>query len=453
MRSARYGVFLLLLLRGTESFWIAQKVAPISTTRTAIPSRRLFSTPLHSSTEQPPTGLYIHIPFCRRRCRYCDFAIVPIGDRNTAPPLLTHNYTQALLRELSTTFSTPTPMLQTVYFGGGTPSLAPSSMLQEIWQVVTEQCTLSATAEITMEMDPGTFDRDYLKDVVERCGINRVSLGVQSLDDAMLQTLGRVHTVQDVYEAVHFIWDVLGPDANWSMDLISGLPGQTLEQWDRTLQEALKLQPPHLSVYDLILEEGTVLDRWYRQENEQFPRLPTPDQAAALYEHTVETLHAYDHYEISSFAKNPKFRSRHNQIYWHVDGEWYAAGLGASSWVDRRRVERPRALADYLQWEAPAAVEPESDLEYLLQVVLKRLRTKEGLDLEWLEGRFGSSVLAQVLQGVETSLEAGLALVEGRQLRLTDPAGFLLSNTVIANIFAEVGGAEDASETSVLQQE
>jgi coproporphyrinogen III oxidase-like Fe-S oxidoreductase len=230
------------------------------------------------SLSSPQTfGLYIHIPYCRRRCRYCNFAIVPIGtsvETDVHSQLATHSpsmgfhrmnqrYTAALLKELHSIQQNSLERnicLQSIYFGGGTPSLMPTESLRQIITAISDQNVFHVernTCEITMEVDPGTFTTEKLREWKD-LGVNRLSLGVQSFDDKLLESLGRVHRSKDIYDAVALIHAVYGDDVNYSIDLISGLPGLSLALWMETLQIAttrLHPRPKHLSVYDLQIEE------------------------------------------------------------------------------------------------------------------------------------------------------------------------------------------------------
>lgn len=231
--------------------------------------RRNASTNLTTLHQGPPTSAYVHLPFCRKRCHYCDFPILALGtssSSSTRPstvyeegkeddPRIT-NYVNLLVREIKATrtdFDT-NPNLETVFFGGGTPSLVPPKLVSLILETLSLNFGLSPDAEISMEMDPGTFDDQKLKELM-KLGVNRVSLGVQAFQDELLKACGRAHGVSQVYEAIEFVKQC-GVE-NWSMDLISSLPHQTLEMWEESLRLAIESQPNHVSVYDLQVEQGT----------------------------------------------------------------------------------------------------------------------------------------------------------------------------------------------------
>ena len=353
-------------------------------------------------------GLYIHIPFCRRRCRYCDFAIVPIGDdagtitddddsnmsrQREGFLKMETSYKDAILQEIdilrqSNQQKQQQIPLRSIYFGGGTPSLASIETLKEILDSIlldpqspfvnpfinndddsNEQN--QSSLEVTIEIDPGTFSLSKLRSL-KGLGFNRLSLGVQSFDDTILEQIGRFHRFDDIERSIDMIKEVYGEDdANYSIDLISGLPGLSLAKWAETLETAVSLspQPSHLSLYDLQIESGTVFGKWYKhhliddgdddeeEENKEMNGssrispakepdaiitdhndLPSATDCAFMYKYASGYLKSkkYEHYEISSYAlhssKSPQTqknldrsekRSRHNQIYWEIDSNWY----------------------------------------------------------------------------------------------------------------------------------
>ena len=526
------------------------------------------------SNKHNNVGLYIHIPYCRQRCRYCDFAIVPIGDHTNTNKddqlrrreegflRMDNRYVSAVVEELKQIAADKSNKnncnnnqkipLKSIYFGGGTPSLAPIDSIKRILYHVcgldnpdAPFCLLQHddTTEISMEMDPGTFDLDQLL-ALRTLGINRISLGVQSFDDDLLIGMGRTHRRADVFQAISDIASVFGGDGdndnkvNYSIDLISGVPGLTLAKWAETLEEATagidnssmmtkkqplllsSLPPPsHISVYDMQIEEGTLFGKWateakaaaaksgkhddddhndmdedesrsftvtipidddddddievdtaavIRQSNQptqqRLLRLPTEEECAFMYKYAAGYLRAknYEHYEVSSYAafhdnkdddddddddgiiskknsnkKSPlgsiSKRSRHNQIYWDYDGQWYAVGLGATSFVESKLVARPRQMNDYIEWvmrenndtkASNVNNEDETDDSFLSDIILKRLRTIDGLDLTWLETKFGMEAVVAVMDGAKLGLELGIAeRTTDNILRLKDPEG------------------------------
>lgn len=209
----------------------------------------------------PPTSAYIHLPFCRKRCHYCDFPIIALGSSSSTPendkddPRIL-NYLETLCREIKATKldSANSPPLETVFFGGGTPSLAPPRLVSSVLDALSSKFGVCSNAEISMEMDPGTFGAGKMKELMN-LGVNRVSLGVQAFQEELLKACGRAHGVREVYEAVNIVKSC-GVE-NWSLDLISSLPHQTLSIWEQSLQLTVQAQPTHVSVYDLQVEQNT----------------------------------------------------------------------------------------------------------------------------------------------------------------------------------------------------
>ena len=342
--------------------------------------------------EKPALGLYIHIPFCKAKCAYCDFYSLAHSEEKMDA------YTAALLRHLEEVAPRAAGMqVDTVYFGGGTPSYLGTARLIRILQTVQRRYDVTRDAEITLEANPDSAGDWRALRRLRRAGFNRLSLGVQSTDDELLRRIGRVHTCEQVQQAVTAARKA--KLTNLSLDLIYGLPGQTMEDWQRTLADAVALGPEHLSCYGLKLEEGTPL--YLRREQETFP---DDDQQAEMYLSAVDTLaqHGYEQYEISNFAK-PGFASRHNLKYWHMDE--YAGQLLLSESETEETLAR--------------------DFEY----VMLSLRTAEGIDRAYFERTYRQrfAPLDALFRQYET---AGLAQPTEKGWRLT-PRGFLVSNSII----------------------
>lgn len=248
----------MFLVSAVRAFLILPISAWNCKRRLAIP--KYSSIASFSATENESVGIYVHIPFCRRRCRYCDFAIVPVGNEDRLGfSQLIDQYTTALLHEISNT--TPKSSISSIYFGGGTPSLAPTATLQAILEKIFDHFDVAMDSEITIEMDPGTFDKEKIV-ALRDMGFNRISLGVQSFNDTILESLGRVHREHDVINALQILEAVWGDDdLNYSMDLISGLPGLSVAEWINTLERAVYTtpRPKHLSLYDLQVESVSCL--------------------------------------------------------------------------------------------------------------------------------------------------------------------------------------------------
>jgi putative oxygen-independent coproporphyrinogen III oxidase len=396
-----------------------------------------------------PTAAYIHIPFCRRRCFYCDFPIAVVGD-HPAPPRL-EQYITTLCSEIRLTtplFPTDQP-LQTVFFGGGTPSLLSGSQLGQVLATLDRQFGIAPEAEISMEIDPGTFDLLQLQSY-QQVGINRFSFGVQAFQADLLQHCGRAHTVDDIATAMTMIQQA--GITNFSLDLISGLPTQTIDQWQASLAAAIAHQPTHISTYDLTIEAGTVFGKRYRPGDQPLPSDTTTATMYRIAHHTL-TAAGYEHYEISNYAK-PGFQCRHNRVYWE-NRPFYGFGMGATSYLNGDRFPRPRQIEAYDHWaKALASGLPESAAidpqELLLDTLMVGLRLAEGLSITDLSDQFGTNLIHQVLQTVQRYLAVGWVemldaqgnslteltdLATVQRLRLTTPEGFMFSNVVLVELF------------------
>jgi putative oxygen-independent coproporphyrinogen III oxidase len=376
---------------------------------------------------------YIHIPFCRRRCFYCDFPISVVGNRTdpkTFPPI--EEYVQKLQQEIEFT-SIEGKALQTIFFGGGTPSLLPDRFLGAILESLGQKFGLRNSIEISMEIDPSTFGEEQLRGYVD-AGVNRFSLGVQAFQDNLLETCGRVHRVKDIYESVELIHRV--GVKNWSLDLISGLPHQTLEDWWVSLEKAIDLQPVHLSCYDLVLESVTPFGKQYKPGEK-----PLPDDVttAEMYRIASQKLTAagYEHYEISNYARSG-YQCRHNRVYWE-NRPYYGFGMGAASYTDGRRFTRPRTRREYFQWVEEGGIVdvPETtEIDRLLETLMLGLRLGEGVDLGAIEQDFGSEVKKSIIEVLQPRIRQGMVVFEDdRRVRLTAPEGFLFSNQVLTDLF------------------
>ena len=360
-----------------------------------------------------PLGLYIHIPFCRSKCAYCDFYSLAGAEERM------DDYCRALERHLAEVApQAECHKADTVYFGGGTPSYLGAERLCRLLGSIRKLYKVDKHAEITLEANPDSAtDRKILKRL-RKAGFNRLSLGVQSMDDALLQTIGRIHTRQQVQEAVAAARKA--GFKNLSLDLIYGLPGQTMEGWEKTLSDAVGLHPEHLSCYGLKLEEGTPL---YRRQGEL--TFPDEDMQADMYLYAVEFLKqcGYEQYEISNFA------SRHNLKYWLLQ-EYAGFGPGAHSDFGNVRYGYARDLERYLKGElvlqeSETVDTDEREREYLML----RLRTVQGVDPREFEYRFRQrfAPLAALLQ---QCAREGLAEQDGNGWHLT-AKGFLVSNRII----------------------
>lgn len=375
-------------------------------------------------------SLYLHIPFCQHRCAYCDFnTYSSLGDLQEA-------YADALIKEIAQVAGAQRRLAHTVFLGGGTPSLMLATDMGRILDGVREHFDLAEDAEVTMEANPGTVDSAYLT-AVHQAGINRISFGVQSAVQSELTLLEREHSFATAIEAV-----ALARQAgltNFNLDLIYGVPGQTLATWEQSVCAVLDLNPAHLSLYCLTIEPGTPMQRWLLNGRIQ---PPDPDLAADQYQLACALLaeKGYEHYEISNWAK-PGFACEHNLTYWR-NGEYLGLGAGAhghAAGVRYQIVKQPRVYIRRLQEGATpgyplstavAASHPVSRAEAISDTMMTQLRLlNEGLDLKAFEAKFGQTV-SKIYNGtLDQLLEWELVTLEDGRLRLTQKGTFL-SNQV-----------------------
>lgn len=372
-------------------------------------------------------GVYIHIPFCRARCSYCDFAT------GTYEGALAEAYVRAVAREIEAfELSEARAEVDTVYFGGGTPSLLSPAQASHILSAVRRRFRVAADAEVTLEMNPGTVTRETLL-ALRDAGVNRASFGAQTFDERELKRLGRTHTADDARRTLALLR--ASGFTNVSFDLIAGLPEQTLGAWERNLTEALALRPEHLSLYLLEVHEGTPLAEQIRR---RVWRAPDPDLAAEMYRLMVgRTREAgYEQYEISNFCL-PGRESRHNLKYW-TGAPYYGFGCSAHSFDGRgARWSNERDTRRYIELieEEGSAVVARDELDARgagAEALFLGLRLlSRGVNLSEHRARYHCDVRADYAEDLARFGEAGLIEMEGDVLRLT-PAGALLSNEVFS---------------------
>ena len=363
-------------------------------------------------------GLYVHIPYCVRKCSYCDFCSVPSGSR--AVP---DEYVRALCNEISLYKSDVKRVLDTVYFGGGTPSLLSSEQIYAIVSVIRETFDISDSAEITFEANPGTLTEDNAS-AFYSAGFNRVSLGLQSIHEKEMKKLGRIHDYDDFLSSITLLRK-LGFN-NVNVDLMYGIPYQTKDSFAKTLDVLLTLSPDHISAYGLILEDGTPL---YAERD--MLELPTIDDECDMYAlcHKILESHGYEHYEISNYAKAGK-RSRHNMLYWNL-AEYIGVGAAAHSCFEGARYSNTECVDEYIRSslvQAPIRFVQESDPE--LEYVMLKLRLSDGFLLSEYEHRFGKSFCAGKEKLLTRLAEEGLVRIADGRISLTYK-GFYLSNSIL----------------------
>ena len=396
-----------------------------------------------SSTIVPTSGmgLYIHIPFCKTKCPYCDFNTYQ-GIEGLMGP-----YLEALTTELGLWGRVlRRPTVNTVFLGGGTPSYLPSGHIGRILAEAASAFAIDARSEITVEANPGDLDSKACHQLLSQ-GVNRLSIGVQSLDNGLLGLLGRRHDASQAVEAFHTARDA--GFSNVNLDLMYGLPRQSLSQWQDTVESLASLSPAHISLYCLTLEEGTPLHHWVQQG--KLPE-PDPDLAADMYQYARETLAdaGYHHYEISNWSL-PGLPARHNLIYW-LNRPYLGVGPGAHSHIGNYRfwdVASPNTYMlrvkkwqdsmpqpfDSLTGEELETVSPVADREYIgpqtsrAETMILGLRLLDGMDLEQASAQVGADLQARYTSQIDELTELGLLEQRGSHLRLTEPA-YLIANQV-----------------------
>ena len=375
-------------------------------------------TPSHPSSE--PIGLYLHIPFCRSKCVYCDFCSFPRPDE-----ALMSAYVDELIRRMERAPARDREV-DTVYFGGGTPSLLPPHLVRKLTEAIHANFRILPDAEITVECNP-TGEIDWTPWVAG--GINRVSMGVQSMQDVELHRLGRRHRAADVSRTVA---DVRRAGIrNVNLDVMLGIPEQTAASLEDTLEKMLALEPTHLSAYCLTVEDGTPLDRLLAEGR---IAIPDEEQTLALYEQVCRTLasHGWEHYEISNFARDG-FRSRHNTHTWQYR-EYLGLGVAAHSFLDGERFGNSRDMDAFLRGE-DIVIErnrPTGD-EMISEYVMLALRLSDGLCEQDFLLRFGKSINHALDAPLDPFIQQGLMTHKNGRIALTEQ-GFSVSNAILSDI-------------------
>ena len=368
-------------------------------------------------------GLYVHIPFCIKKCGYCDFCSFPGSDGTKMIA-----YVDELCRRLVCRApDCQGRQVDTLYFGGGTPTLLPLSCLEEILDTVRAQYTLTEDCEVTVECNPATADVAYLS-ALRRMGVNRLSIGLQSAHEEELRLLGRAHTVSD-FEQVFADAREAGFD-NVSADLMYGIPEQTVESLRESIEFLCALSPEHISAYGLKIEEGTSF--WRHRDRLS---LPDEDTEYEMYLLLIQILkeHGYNQYEISNFARKGR-ESKHNLRYWQGK-EYLGFGVAAHSYFGGERFGNSRDLSAFLRGEnivsERVAISPEEqDREFLML----RLRLTQGISLSEFAERFGKP-LQQVYPPLADLIRAGYMQEQNGYLSFT-PSGFFVSNTILAQLLS-----------------
>ena len=368
-------------------------------------------------------GLYIHIPFCRQKCFYCDFPSFAGREKKIDKYLQALEQEFALLRQrvlpkenvrdIESKFAP-----RTIYIGGGTPTALNANQLEKLLEIVQKYVVVAKAEEFTVEMNPGTVDREKLL-LLQQAGVNRLSVGVQSFDDHCLQKIGRIHTAQDAVNTIELAHN-LGFD-NISLDLIYGLPQQDREILTKSVERALALPVQHISIYGLQLEEGTAFQRMADMGK---LHLPTDELVEAMYDYIVEKLPeaGYQRYEISNYAL-PGYESKHNLSYWQ-DVEYLGLGSGAHSYWQGTRYENPSSIDDYISalevGRLPATLEEQVDRQaHMEEYCFLGLRTAAGIDKNLFQQKFGVDLFTVYGRTIEKLVALDLLQHTARGIALT----------------------------------
>lgn len=368
--------------------------------------------------------LYIHIPFCVKKCAYCDFLSGP-ADEETM-----EYYVRALIREIESIESMKEMYrVVTVFVGGGTPSVLGGEQIERIFAALREKFAMESVREVTIEANPGTVTREKLK-AYRSAGINRISFGLQSANNGELKQLGRIHTYEEFLES-YMLAREEGFD-NINIDLISAIPNQTVESWKSTVDRILKLQPEHISAYSLIVEEGTPFEKMYGEDGNRKEELPSEEEERLIYQKTKKWLQeaGYERYEISNYAKKG-YACRHNLGYWERK-EYLGLGLGASSLIGNVRFQNTEEMKTYLKYSDDVRKRKQNEEvltkeEELEEIIFLGLRKKDGISKKEVDFFCGEQIEKMICQGFLEEKDGSIRLTE---------RGIDISNYVFAEILA-----------------
>ena len=379
--------------------------------------------------------LYVHIPFCVRKCEYCDFLSAPAGADTQ------QEYVRNLLLEIEQKGVRCTDYeVTTIFFGGGTPSILKAGWIADILNAIHRNFKVRKDAEITIECNPGTLTFEKLS-IYKSAGINRISVGLQSASDAELRELGRIHTYEDFLKS----YDLIRKKgfSNVNIDLMAALPGQTLKSYEQTLRRVLALKPEHISAYSLIIEEGTPFyekyeaDELLREKGEKPQMLPSEETERLMYERTKELLlaHGYERYEISNYARRG-YACRHNIGYWRREN-YLGFGLGSASLLENERFHNTTDLTDYLGGDYLAYEQEKLDKKSQMEeFMFLGLRMTDGISTECFRQTFGLTVELVYGPVLEQQIADQLLRKEDGRIFLTE-RGLDVSNYVMAQFLLD----------------
>ena len=359
-------------------------------------------------------GIYIHIPICKQKCYYCDFvSFAKCGE-------IIGQYIDALKKEIKNILK-PQDKIDTIYIGGGTPSIIDSKYIKELLQEIYNIVGYDEKREITIEINPGTLTKQKIKDY-KQAKINRISLGLQTINDKLLKDIGRIHTYAQFKEAYNLVKEE--GFTNINIDLMLGLPNQTLQDLEESLEEVINLNSTHISVYSLILEEGTKLDELV---NKKLLELPSEDIERQMYWKTKEVLeqNGYNHYEISNFAKQG-YESKHNSNCWKQQ-EYYGFGLAAHSYINNMRYSNLEDLEEYIKHiengdynKVKEVNEIQTKTSKCQEYMMLKLRTLQGVCIKEYKAKFQENPLYVYREQLEELVKKELIEIDGDYIKLTN---------------------------------
>lgn len=368
-------------------------------------------------------ALYIHIPFCKQKCFYCDFPSFACKES------LMDDYIQALVKEIEV--KCKDYLIKSLFIGGGTPSHLDNSNLKILMDAI-KKLNFKENAEKTIECNPGTVDEEKFK-IIKYGGINRLSFGLQTTDNSLLKKIGRIHTFE-IFKDNYYLAREIGFN-NINIDMMFGLPDQSVEGWLKSLKEVIELEPEHISSYSLIIEEGTA---FYKLESMDKLDLPSEDEERDMYRKGKELLcnSGYHQYEISNFAKKDK-ECRHNEVYWKCE-EYLGVGTASSSFVDEKRFSNIKDIKEYVHRinNGESVIEDEyvntrkDDIE---EFMFMGLRMNCGISEKEFERRFKVTVDSIYKDVINKNIKLGLLIRNGGRIYLSDK-GFEVSNTVMSDM-------------------
>lgn len=366
-------------------------------------------------------GIYIHIPFCKQKCYYCDFISFANKDKKQ------EQYINAVKKEIDT-YQLEKYNVTTIYIGGGTPSYIESKYIVELIGKLKEQLKNNITKfeeiEITIEVNPGTVTKEKLQDF-KSCGINRLSIGLQTTNNNLLKQIGRIHTYEEFLDTYNWAKEVGFENIN--VDLMLGLPNQTIKDLKDSLENVIKLGATHISVYSLIVEEGTVISKLLDEGKVQLPSEETEREMYWYVKNTLE-LNGYKHYEISNFAKENKY-SKHNMNCWKQE-EYIGLGVAAHSYLNNTRFSNGNDIENYINNVENKDVEEVQTLEDKQnEFMLLGLRMLDGVDIASFKQKFGQNPIYLYKDKLNELVEEGLLVVDLNHIRLTNK-GLDLANLV-----------------------